>query len=156
MNGLTFKERDTLFEILEVLKRIEDSIGGGKEPKKKKEPNPSSQLAWNCYHARYLERYKVAPTRNAMVNGMISGLCKRVPKEEIEALIQFYLRQSDAFYLQNYHSIKCLLADCEKLLTRMRSGIVITSSKARETEKLSQNINESKEFLSRKYRGENG
>lgn len=144
-----------LSEILSCLQRIEKLLGAKKETKKK-ELNPSNQLAWSCYHARYLERYKVEPTRNAMVNGMISGLVKRVPKEEMESLIEFYLRQSDAWYLQNYHSIKCLLADCEKLLTRMRSGIVITSSKARETEKLSQNINESREFLDRKYRGENG
>lgn len=139
--------------IIELLESIDQKLGSTKIKRvtKKKEVTEEKDGFWEEYKNAFFSRYKVLPERNAMINGMINGIRKRVSTNEIGDLVKFFISQNDAWYLREMHHIRCLVKDCEMLLTRMKSKVVITSGKAREMERTSDNINESQRFLESKY-----
>ncbi len=139
--------------IIELLESIDNKLGSTKTKRvtKKKEVVEGDDNFWEEYKNAFSTRYKVLPQRNAMINGMIAGIKKRVSADEIAQLCNFFINQNDSWYLREMHHIRCLVKDCEMLLTRMKSKVVITSSKAREMERTSDNINESQRFLESKY-----
>lgn len=142
-------------EILSVLLRIEKLLAGREEPKRKKADAVSTAVLWQAYSANFIARYRVEPERNASVNGVLAQVAKRVPAADHGALMAFFVRQNDAWYLKQMHSPKCLLQDVEMLLTRMRSGLVITDSKARQLEQAQSNAQAAQDFRERKRGGEN-
>lgn len=140
--------------IIELLESIESKLSHEKKTKvsrKKKTENEDKIDIWSAYSEEFIRRWKVAPERNAMINGMFANIQKRVSASDIEALVRFYVNQNDAFYLREMHHPRCLVKDCEILLTRMKSKMVITNSKAREIEKQAENANESARYLQNKY-----
>lgn len=143
---------DRLDKIIELLESINEKL----EAKKSKQKNKKSDTSlltlgfWEYYSVLYQARWNAIPTRNAMINGMISNICKRIPKEDHEDLIIFFLKQTDAWYLREMHHVRCLQKDCEMLLTRLRSGNVITTSKARTMESASDNLTEAQTYLQNK------
>lgn len=142
-----------LDEIIELLKSIDQKLSS--KPRKtrvqKIDIDSPVNILWEAYRKAYLGKWTVEPARNAMINGMLANISKRVPQDIAPKLVQFYLDQNDSWYLREMHHIRCLAKDCEMLLTRMRSHLVITNSKALEMEKISTNAAQSKEFLERKY-----
>lgn len=139
--------------IIELLESISEKLDSKPKTKKRGSKNKVDDQFWPSYAKAFENRYKVSPERNAMINGMISSLKKRVSAADLEILAEFYLSQNDSWYLREMHHIRCLVKDCEILLIRMKSKIVITSSKAKEIEKHSDNMNESQRYLQNKYRG---
>lgn len=144
MDDLLHQKLDTIIGLLQQLVKE-------KKPKEKK-PKETSQI-WNVYERYYELRWKVKPTRNAMINGMLANVAKRIPADDLEPLIKFYLSQNDAWYLREMHHPKCLVANCENLLTRMKNGIVITQSKAQEMSRLSDNLSTAQNYLKNKHGG---
>jgi len=147
----SFSNKHELKLIVDLLTEIRNALIKENAPKKIK--TESNSKYWDLYSDCYEKKYKVKPVRNAKNNSLIKQLVQRVPGEELEPLIAFYLQQNDSFYTRNYHAVGLLINDCEKLLTRLRSGIVITASKANEIERQSGNMNESQSYLNSKYRG---
>lgn len=143
-------------KIIELLESIDAKLSEKKVQKKKRvsdfsEETPSGRI-WSKYVEWYKIKYKgVEPVRNSFVNASIKTFVSRVPEENHLHLVHFFINQNDAWYLREMHHIKCLVKDCEMLLTRMKSKVVITSGKAREMERVSDNINESQRFLENKY-----
>lgn len=78
---------------------------------------------WDTYSSLWKQKYNnQTPLRNAKVNSQLNLLSKRVPAEEVEKLIQFYLRHPKPYYIQQMHAVGPLLADCEALVAQMRTG----------------------------------
>ena len=148
----------TMDEILAALLRIEllltnQQDGARKrKPAKKNELTPASVL-WTEYASLHEETYGVPATRNATINGMLSTITRRVPQADLALLVQFFFRQTDAWYLREMHHVRCLVRDCEMLLTRMRSGVVITPGKAKQIEQAAANADASRAYLERKHGG---
>ena len=138
-----------LDKIIELLEILTDQ----KKPKKKKmEIKSEGSEVWDLYFQYYHQRWTVPPLRNVVVNSLLKAFSQRIPREEWESLMQFYFKQSDHWYLKEMHHPRCLVQHCEMLLTRMRTGVVITSSKAHSMEKLSDNLNASQDYLRNKHR----
>lgn len=142
--------------IIELLESIDSKLKGYEVKKNKKviKKDPiekeSSIAFWNNYSKYYELRWKVEPSRNAMINSMIKNICSRIPEEDHQKLIHFFITQNDQWYLKEMHHLRCLLKDCEMLLTRMKSGFVITQGKARVMENASDNLTEAQIYLQNK------
>lgn len=146
----------TLEDIHAVLLRIETLLQTKVTQKAKAEDKVSTSVLWAAYSDTFEKRYKVKPERNASVNGMISQVVKRVPAAEHAALAEFFVRQNDWQFTKQMHSPKALLSNVEMLLTRMRSGVVITDSKARQLENAQTNAQAARDYRERKHGEENG
>lgn len=139
--------------IIELLESIDSKLGT-KQKRKTKTIGENDDSFWPTYCESFRAKYKVEPERNAMINGMISSIKKRVSSDDLQNLIVFFLQQNDSWYLREMHHVRCLVKDCELLLTRMKSKVFISKSKANEIERQSDNLNESQRFLQNKYRNE--
>jgi len=143
-----------LDEVIDLL-RVANEEKAKRKTKPKADQTPSIATFWELYSIAYEWRYKVPPTRNAMVNGLCASISKRVPAETYKELIGFFIRQNDAWYLREGHHLRCLVKDCETLLTRMKTGTVMTSGKAKQIEQQSDSADASRAFLTKKYGGSN-
>lgn len=94
---------------------------------------------WESYSGAYKLRYGAAPVRNAMVNGQITSLVKRVGAEDAARVAEFYVAHNDSYYVKIMHSVGILLKDCEKLRTEWITGVRMMGSKAREIERIQSN-----------------
>lgn len=81
-----------------------------------------TNIAWNPYTLAYQRRYGIPPTRNARVNGQLAQFMRRVPLEDVAAIVTHYVRSQNAFYVASGHSVGCLLKDAEKLRTEALTG----------------------------------
>lgn len=86
----------------------------------------SNKKVWEAYKECYMQRYKIEPARNAMVNKQISNLVKRLGEEDAINIVKFYLSHNDSFYLKNTHSIGLCLNNAESLYTQMKRNKQIT------------------------------
>lgn len=107
-------------------------------PKKKQQPNPDNLKIWQAYFTAYNERYNVDPVRNAAVNKQISNLRERLGVTDAIAVVEFFLKHNDSFYLKGTHSIGLCLRDCESLRTQMLRNQPITHTLVRSFEKQNQ------------------
>jgi len=107
--------------------------------KKEKDPAPTS-TTWDAYAQAYLQRYKVAPVRNARVNGQLSQYVARVGAEEAPQVAAFYVTHNNTFYVTKGHPIGLLLADAEKLRTEWATNTQITTTKARQADRKQNNL----------------
>jgi hypothetical protein len=154
--------KNKIDRIIELLESIDQKLSSSSEKKKRKTPKERSHpneesrsgIFWKSYSNAYFEKYKVQPERNAMINGMVANICNRVPIEDLESLGSAYLKQNDSWYLREMHHVRCLVKDCEILLTRMKSKVVMTIGKAQETERAAMNFNEAKSYLEKKHGAE--
>jgi hypothetical protein len=86
--------------------------------------NPTSQ-AWDCYSKEFEAKYGNLPIRNAKVNGQLSQLVQRIPRQEISNLISFYFKHENSYYIKSMHGVGPLLQDAESLFNQMKSGVKI-------------------------------
>lgn len=137
-------------KVLDLLTQIRDALAT--KPKKKKGETVDTSELWNGYREAFLLRYKnTEPNRNARVNAMFAHVAKRIPKENYYEFGGFYVNQSDAVYLRAMHDPQLMLRDCETLLTRMKTGVVVTHEGARKIEQQITSANSSRNYLERKY-----
>lgn len=144
---------DRIIELLESIDKKLTTSNVRKQATKRKDSEEIS--TWSIYCDSFKNRYTFEPVRNSMMNSMLAGVKKRVPESDLKELIEFFVSQNDQWYLREMHHPRCLLKDCEMLMTRMKTKIVMTSSKARMMEQASQNADESKKFIMAKYGGKN-
>jgi len=89
---------------------------------------------WNAYCQAYSERYKVEPTRNRKVNGILASFLERVPAEEAPQIAAFYVHHNGQFYFRKMHCVELLLQDAEKLRTEWLTGHQRTETEARQAD----------------------
>jgi hypothetical protein len=94
-----------------------------------KEPSPTAET-WSAYSAAYMDRYRVGPVRNAMVNSQLSQLVGRIGAAEAPFVAAWYVTHQNRFYVEKGHSVALLLMDCEKLRTEWATGQQRTSTQA--------------------------
>ena len=102
---------------------------------------PPTADTWNAYALSYRNRYGVDPVRNAKVNGQLSNLLKRIPKDEAPDVAAYYVRSNNSFYALKGHPVDLLLSDAEKLRTEWVTQNQITQTKARQIDKTQTNYN---------------
>lgn len=93
------------------------------KPKAPKDPGPTVET-WEAYSAAYTARYRVAPVRNATVNGQLSQLVARLGAEEAPKVAAFYVsvEGNNGFYARAKHPVPLLLRDAEALRTSWATG----------------------------------
>jgi hypothetical protein len=96
------------------------------------EIRPAGSLAWGAYASAYLDRYRTEPVRNAKVNGQFAQLAKRLPEDEIEHVVRWYVASNAALYVRSKHCVDLLLRDCEGLRTEWATGSRMTDTEARQ------------------------
>lgn len=95
-------------------------------------PTPTSQT-WDAYKASYVLRYGHEPVRNAMVNGQIANIVKRLGSDAPEVM-RFYVAHGDSFYLKKGHAVGLALKDAESLRTQWKRGKAVTHSDVKQHE----------------------
>lgn len=144
----------TIGDVLEALLRIEHLLANQfTRPGRKRPTTSPSAVLRATYSEAFQERWGVSATWNASINGMLAQVAQRIPADDHEALVRFFMAQNDAWYLRDMHHVRCLMKDCEMLLTRMRSGVVITPGKAKQIEQAAANADASRAYLERKHGG---
>lgn len=96
---------------------------------------------WDAYSRAYQARYRTDPVRNAMINGQLGNLVKRLGAEDAPLVAAFFVQHNDAFYVRTMHPVGILLKDAEKLRTEWATGRRVLGSQARETERMAHNQN---------------
>lgn len=109
-----------------------------KKKASKKEP-PITAETWTAYCDSYHLRYNVDPVRNAKVNTQLKQFVDRIGAGEAPYVAIFYVEHNSSWYIQKAHSVAQMLADAESLRTQWATKIEITTTSARQTEKLSHN-----------------
>lgn len=113
------------------------------KPKKVKAPKPTEPgtgKAWAAYANAYLLRYSVEPVRNAMVNGQLSTLVKRIGAADAEHVAGFYVGHRHRYYVEKMHPVGLLLADCEKLRTEWATSTQMTAARAQQQDRTQTNL----------------
>jgi uncharacterized protein YdaU (DUF1376 family) len=112
-----------------------------KKPRKPKAPaEPGTGKAWVAYANAYWQRYNVEPVRNAMVNGQLSQLVKRIGAADAEHVAAFYVGHRHRFYVEKMHPVGLLLADCEKLRTEWATSTQMTATRAQQVDRTQTNL----------------
>ena len=93
---------------------------------------PTGSLAWGAYASAYLDRYRTEPVRNAKVNGQFAQLAKRLPGDEIEHVVRWYVSSNASHHVRSKHCVDLLLRDCEGLRTEWATGARMTDTEARQ------------------------
>ena len=96
------------------------------------EIRPAGSYAWDAYASAYLHRYRTAPVRNAKVNGQFAQLAKRLPGDEIEHVVRWYVSSNASHHVRSKHCVDLLLRDCEGLRTEWATGARMTDTEARQ------------------------
>jgi hypothetical protein len=115
------------------------------EPEPKPEPKEGERIKssavpsvtaapWEAYRITYERRYKVAPVRNAKVNGQLAQLVKRLGLEDATHVAAFSVTHNEPFYVRKRHPVDLLLRDCEGLRTQWATGQRATTREARAAE----------------------
>lgn len=95
-----------------------------------KKAEPGTGKVWVAYATAYWDRYGVEPVRNAMVNGQLSNLVRRIGIDDAEHVAAFFVGHKHRYYVEKMHAVGLLLADCEKLRTEWATSTQMTSTKA--------------------------
>lgn len=128
-----------LDEILVELRAIRKCL----EPKQKAKAKPAVKIVdtWTAYARAMTKRYKVAPTRNASVNGILAHFVNRVGMSKSPSIATFYVEHQSYWYAKNGHPVGLMLKDAEKLAMEWESGNVITNQQAKAGERQTSNVN---------------
>ena len=118
--------------------------------KVEKPSTEQNRKCWDAYHDAYVERWKVEPTRNQVVNAAIANFVKRVGCRDAPEIIKFFVFHNDGLYLKSMHDVKLAVRDAEALRGQWLKGRAITSKDVREFEK----TNHYAEQLAKVERGE--
>ena len=87
------------------------------------------------YQQRYIDKYHTKPLFTAKENSQIKRLAGIIPEDEIESVIDTYLRNNEMWYVKKTHPIGLLLSDIQKFVTLSRIGKTqISTNEARTIE----------------------
>jgi uncharacterized protein YdaU (DUF1376 family) len=101
-----------------------------KRTRKPAKAEPGTGKVWVAYATAYWNRYGVEPVRNAMVNGQLSNLVKRIGLDDAEHVAAFFVGHQHRFYVEKMHAVGLMLADCEKLRTEWATSTQMTNTRA--------------------------
>jgi len=105
------------------------------QPKKPKAATPKraakSSRVWAAYAEAYQGRTGQEPVRNAKVNSQACQLVDLLGEENAIAVVQFYCRHPNSFYMSKCYDLGLCVVDAQKLFTEMRNGGHITPETAR-------------------------
>ena len=110
------------------------------EIKKAEKAQPGTGAAWCAYKDAYHDRYGADPVRNAMVNGQLSNLVKRLGAEVAPYVAAFYVTHNNRYYVEKMHPVGLLLSDAEKLRTEWVTGRQSTATQANLADKTQANF----------------
>lgn len=116
------------------------AVAAEKKPRKEAKAAPGTGKVWVAYATAYWNRYGVEPVRNAMVNGQLSSLVKRIGFDDAEHVAAFFVGHQHRYYVEKMHSVGLLLADCEKLRTEWATSTQMTQAKASQADKTATNL----------------
>lgn len=103
--------------------------------------------AWGRYKAAYMQRYSVAPLRDAKVNSQVKQLVQRLG-EEAGAVAEFFvLAVNDALIVKNCHELGYLLKGAMAYRTQWATGRAITSGQARQLDSTATNASAADEAI---------
>jgi hypothetical protein len=91
---------------------------------------------WEAYSGAYYDRYGTEPVRNRTVNSQLASLVSRLGEKEAPHVAAFYVRHPDQFYVRAKHPVSLLLRDCEGLRTEWATGRQVTTTEARQVDKM--------------------
>lgn len=114
---------------------VQKPTGGVLRPPPVPEKTSRTAETWASYSSAFVERYAVAPVRNAKVNAQIAQFVERIGAEEAPAVAAFYVTINNAFYVQKGHSVDILLKDAESIRTQWARGRPITRTEADQADK---------------------
>lgn len=90
---------------------------------------------WDGYCGGYAARYGVQPVFNAKVAGQVVNFVKRVGMKDAPEIARWFPGHAAAFYVGRGHTVDTLLRDAEKLRTEWMTGRVMTSTKAKQSDR---------------------
>jgi predicted RecB family endonuclease len=123
----------------------------GKPKRAAGEGTPGSQV-WQAYAEAFEKKYEGAVlARGAEVNTQCARLATALGVEQATRLVEFYLTQTESFYVQARHPLSLLVRDLHKLKTNMDLKATITRKGAERIETAGATLNASVEHLRRKY-----
>lgn len=96
-----------------------------------------NKAIWIAYSQAYAKRYKLEPLRNAMINGQINNLRKKLGKDAVP-VAHFFVCHNKSYYVGKTHTFGLCLQDAETLHTQWRKGRTITEGDIKNFEKRSQ------------------
>lgn len=91
---------------------------------------------WRAYSAAYEQRYGALPKSNATVMGQVAAFVKRIGREEAPLVAAFFVEHNGRWYAEKGHAVSAMLADAEKLRTEWATGRRITTTQARQGDRL--------------------
>lgn len=112
-----------------------------------KDPNAQTYALWQAYSAAYEKRYGVAPIWNRPVAGMAAQVVGRLGQAEAPAIAEFFVGINDRYYVQRMHPLNMLLRDCEAIRTQWATGMAMTETRARQTDRSAANFNAADEAM---------
>jgi hypothetical protein len=101
----------------------------------KKRPTKTGPV-FDSYSDAYRSRYGVEPTRNQTVNSQLARFVDRVGANDAPAVAAFYVGSQNQWYVTKGHSVGVMLSDAEKLHTEWKTGRQVTSTQAREADRI--------------------
>lgn len=101
----------------------------------RKAPPGETNPVWEAYSSAYVQRYGVAPVRNARVNGQLASLVRCVGVGEAPDVAAFYVRHNRADYVRATHPAGMLAKDAEGLRTAWARGHGVSDTEARQADR---------------------
>lgn len=111
------------------------------------EVQAACRAAWQGYAKAYTERYGATPVRNAKVNRHVRDIVKRLGREEAPAVAAWFLKVNEKFVVQGMHDLGLLLARAEGYRTQWATGVTMTETKARQTDRTQSNLSAADEAM---------
>ncbi|MGA3827369.1 phage replication protein [Pseudomonas chlororaphis] len=113
-------------------------------------PGPKDQTcktfkAWANYAMAYRKRYQCWPVWNAAAGGMLGKLVDLLGADVAHSVAAYYLTINDARLINDYHSLKTLIAKASAYHTQWVTGRQMNSRTARQIEDTQANINAAQE-----------
>jgi hypothetical protein len=108
------------------------------KPKKRKTKHPHGygNRVWNAYSDSFEQRYGTKPKRNAKQSSLACQLRERLGDEESVEVARYYPSTQNSYHVGRGHALAMLLADAEKVWTEWKTGRQITTTGAREADRL--------------------
>ena len=113
-------------------------------------PGPKDQTcktfkAWANYAMAYRKRYQCWPVWNAAAGGMLGKLVDLLGADVAHSVAAYYLTINDARLINDYHSLKTLIAKAGAYHTQWMTGRQMNSRTARQIEDTQANMNAAQE-----------
>ena len=113
-------------------------------------PGPKDQTcktfkAWANYAMAYRKRYQCWPVWNAAAGGMLGKLVDLLGADVAHSVAAYYLTINDARLINDYHSLKTLIAKAGAYHTQWMTGRQMNSRTARQIEDTQANLNAAQE-----------